>query len=161
QGILARVPSVGGTPRELAENAEYADWSPAGDLAVVRQSGESRILEFPPGHPLFRTNGWISNPRFSPKGDLIAFLHHPALGDDMGEVVVTDLQGQSRTLSQRWPSTVGLAWSPDGSEVWFTWGKYRQNVLAAVSLGGKARDVYRTFSQIYLEDVGKDGEVLI
>src|SRR5262249_48054587 len=130
QGTLARVPSVGGTPRELAENADDADWSPAGDLAVVSQSGGSYLLESPPAHPLFRTKGWISNPRFSAKGNQIAFLHHPVYGDDMGEVMVSDLQGQTRTLSQRWPTTSGLAWSPDGSEVWFTAGKYRKNVLA-------------------------------
>ena len=28
QGTLARVPGVGGTPREVAEDVEYADWSP-------------------------------------------------------------------------------------------------------------------------------------
>jgi len=161
RGTVARVPSVGGTPRELADNAEYADWSPTGALALVRQSGASRILESPPGHLLFRTNGWISHPRFSSKGDRIAFLHHPVNDDDAGEVTVTDLQGQTRTLSQRWPTTMGLAWSPDNSEVWFTAGRYRKDVLSAVSLGGKSRDIYRSLSDIRLEDVGKDGQVLI
>ena len=161
QGTLARVPSVGGTPRELAENAEFADWSPTGDLAVVRQSGANYILESPPGHPLFRTSGEISNPRFSSRGDLIAFLHHPVIGDDMGEVVVTDLKGQARTLSERWPTTFGLAWSPDDSEVWFTGGMTRKNSLIAVSLGGKTRDIYRSLSEIRLDDVSKDGQLLI
>jgi hypothetical protein len=163
RGTVARVPSVGGTPRELAENAEYADWSPTGALAVVRQSGASRILESPPGHLLFRTNGWISHPRFSSKGDRIAFLHHPVPDDDLGEVAVTDLQGQTRTLSRRWPATMGLAWSPDDSEVWFTraGGGGRKDVLSAVSLGGRSRDLYRSLSEIRLEDVGKDRQVLI
>jgi hypothetical protein len=127
---------------------------------VVRQLGTSRSLESPPGHLVFQTKGWISNPRFSAKGDLIAFLHH-SVGSDEGEVAVTDLQGHVRTLSQRLPTTFGLAWSPDGNEVWFTWGRGRRNVLTAVSLGGKLRDVYRSLSTIGLEDVGKDGEVLI
>jgi Tol biopolymer transport system component len=161
QGTLASVPSVGGTPRELAENVEDADWSPSGDLAVVSQSGASRILESPPGHALFRTEGWISSPRFSTKGDLIGFLHHPVYGDDMGEVMVTDLKGTVRTLSQRWPTTQGLAWSADGSEIWFGAGRYRSNVVSALSLDGKARDVYRSVSRIVIEDVRKDGEVLI
>ena len=156
RGTVARVPSVGGTPRELAENAEYADWSPAGDLAVVRQSGASRILESPPGHPLFRTNGWISHPRFSSKGDRIAFLHHPVPDDDMGEVAVTDLQGQTRTLSQRWPTTMGLAWSPDDSEVWFTGGRLRGKTSsprsalaenAETSIGAFPRFVSKTWAR--------------
>jgi hypothetical protein len=161
RGTLARVPSVGGVPRELLENTEYADWSPAGELAAVRVSGVTRTLESPPGKVLFRTNGWISHPRFSFRGERIAFLHHPFFGDDMGEVVVADLNGQTRTLSRRWPTTFGLAWSPDDSEVWFTGGTDRQNLLSAVSLEGKAREIYRSASPISLEDVSKDGQVLL
>ena len=161
EGTLARVPSVGGIPRELAEDAEFADWSPRGDLAVVVRRGLNRVLEFPPGHELYRTGGRISGPRFSPKGDRIAFLHHPTWEDSAGEVMVTDLQGHTRTLSKRWPEIWGLAWSPDGSEVWFTGGTDRANTLAAVDLAGRTREVYRSFSDLVLEDVGPDGRVLI
>jgi hypothetical protein len=161
RGTLAHVSSVGGVPRELLENTEYADWSPAGELAAVRVSGASRTLESPPGKVLFRTNGWISHPRFSFRGERIAFLHHPVFGDDMGEVVVADLQGQTRTLSRRWPTTSGLAWSPDDGEVWFTGGMERRNLVSAVSLKGKTREIYRSFSDTRLEDVSRDGQVLL
>ena len=161
QGTLARVPSVGGVPRELLEDVEYADWSPVGELAVVRVSGASRTLESPPGKVLFRTTAWISNPRFSHRGDRIAFLHHPVFPDDMGEVVVTDLKGETRTLSRRWATTCGVAWSPDDSEVWFAAGTRSRNVLLAVSLEGKAREIYRSLLSIRLEDVSKDGQVLL
>jgi hypothetical protein len=79
----------------------------------------------------------------------------------MAEVMVVDLQGQTRTLSQRWATAFGLAWSPDGSEIWFTGGTYVKNVLAAVSLGAKGRDVFRGTVTIQLEDIAKDGTVLI
>jgi eukaryotic-like serine/threonine-protein kinase len=162
RGTLARVPSVGGVPRELLENTEYADWSPAGELAAVRVNGATRTLESPPGKVLFRTNGWISHPRFSFRGDRIAFLHHPLFEDDMGELVVADLKGQTRTLSRRWPTTSGVAWSPDDSEVWFAGGPGTpRNLLLAVSLEGKAREIYRSFSSIRLEDVSRDGQVLL
>jgi len=161
RGTLARVPSVGGVPRELLENTQYADWSPAGELAAVRVSGANRTLESPPGKVLFRTNGWISHPRFSFRGERIAFLHHPVFNDDMGEVVVSDLQGQTRTLTRRWATTQGVSWSPDDSEVWFTGGPGPRNVLFAVSLEGKAREIYRSFSSIRLEDVSRDGQVLL
>jgi len=161
RGTLARVPSVGGVPRELLENTEYADWSPAGELAAVRVSGATRTLESPPGKVLFQTNGWISHPRFSRRGERIAFLHHPVLGDDMGEVVVADLKGQTRTLSRRWPTSSGVSWSPDDSEVWFAGGTRKRNVLFAVTLEGKAREIYRGFSTIRLEDVSRDGQVLL
>jgi hypothetical protein len=161
QGTLARVPSVGGIPRELAENAEYADWSPTGELAVVRQLGASRVLESPPGHVVFRTSGRISNPRFSRKGDRIGFLHHPVPDDDLGEVMVTDLQGRARILTPRLSSAFGLAWAPGDSEVWFTAGGFRKNLLSAVSPGGEVREVYRGLSEIRLDDVDRAGEALI
>ncbi len=59
-GTLARLPSVGGVPRELEENVEQAAWSPRGDLALVRSGGDDRTLEFPVGHALLRMGGWIS-----------------------------------------------------------------------------------------------------
>jgi len=47
-GTLARVPLVGGAPREILEDVEWADWAPDGNtLAVVRHvAGRSR-LEYP------------------------------------------------------------------------------------------------------------------
>jgi hypothetical protein len=158
EGTLARVPSVGGIPREVAENVWDADWSPADELVVVRRTGASLVLEFPPGKTVFRTNGYISQPRFSPKGDRIAFLHHPIIDDNQGEVMVTDLQGQARTLSKRLPEVNGLAWSPDGNEIWFSGG----DTLMATTLEGTSRDLYRSLvSTIILRDVARDGRVLI
>ncbi len=49
-GTLAEVPVLGGTPRELLDNVQQADWAPNGtDLAVIRQVGGQNRLEFPPG----------------------------------------------------------------------------------------------------------------
>jgi Tol biopolymer transport system component len=78
QGTLARVPLAGGAPREVLENVQDATWSPDGSrLAIVRAvAGRSR-LEFPAGKVLYETDRWISHPRFSPKGNEIAFLDHP------------------------------------------------------------------------------------
>ena len=160
-GTVARVPSVGGIPRELAESSVSAEWSPGGELLLVRHAAPGNVVEFPPGHALYRTAGWVSHLRFSPAGDRIAFLHHPVMGDDMGEVVTVDLQGHDRTLTKRWPTTAGLAWSPDGREVWFTGGTARKDTLRAVTLDGQTRNLYRTFGDITLEDVAGDGRLLI
>jgi eukaryotic-like serine/threonine-protein kinase len=160
-GTLARVPSVGGIPRELEENCALADWSPTGELALVRQSEGGQVLEFPPGHSILRTEGWISHLRFSPAGDRIAVLHHPVTDDDMGEVLVLDREGHARTLTQRWPTSSGLAWSADGTEIWFSAGRLRKNTLQAVTLGGRTREIYRSLADIEVEDVARDGRVLI
>ncbi len=37
-------------------------------------------LEYPVGKVLFHTTGWITNPRVSPDGRSVAFLHHPVHG---------------------------------------------------------------------------------
>ena len=76
-GTLARVPLGGGAPRELLPEAQAADWSPSGQLAVVRRVGGKSRLEYPAGKLLYETVGCITTPRFSPKGDLIAFLDQP------------------------------------------------------------------------------------
>jgi hypothetical protein len=161
RGTLARVPGVGGTPREVAENVEYADWSADGALALVTVRGTARVLEFPPGKALFRTEGWLSDLRVSRRGDLIAFIHHPLFADSMGEVMVIDPQGSTRTLSSRYASIQGLAWAPGDQEIWFTSGELQRNVIRAVDLEGRARDVYRTPSDLHLDDIAADGSVLV
>jgi hypothetical protein len=77
--MLARVPGGGGTPQPIAENVVAADWSPSGDLAVVRHTGRRFALEFPIGKTLFEVTEpeWIEAIRVSPRGDRLAFLRHP------------------------------------------------------------------------------------
>jgi len=54
---LARVPLSGGSPREVLDNVLDADWSPEGQLAVVRSSEGKCTLEFPIGHTLYQNIG--------------------------------------------------------------------------------------------------------
>jgi len=162
-GTLARAPQAGGTPRALLENVLWADWSPDGnDLAVVRAVGALNRLEYPVGKVLYETGGWISHPRFSPQGDLIAFLNHPVWPDDRGSVEVVDLTGKRTVLSEGWESEEGVAWSPQGDEVWFTAIKYGlAHALYAVTPSGKQRLVERIAGGLTLMDIARDGRVLI
>jgi eukaryotic-like serine/threonine-protein kinase len=74
EGTLARAPLLGGAPRELLQDVRWADWGPNHQLAVVHHSNGRDDLEYPIGKVLYETSGWISNIRFSPKGDKIAFM---------------------------------------------------------------------------------------
>jgi Tol biopolymer transport system component/predicted Ser/Thr protein kinase len=163
RGTLARAPQAGGAPRALLENVLWADWSRDGsELAVVRAVGAMNRLEFPIGKVLYETGGWISHPRISPKGDFIAFLNHPVWPDDRGSVELVDLSGQRKTLSSGWESEEGLAWSPDGSEVWFSAIKSGLALaLYAVTRSGKERLVERIAGGLTLMDISHDGRVLI
>ncbi len=150
-------------PRELLEHVQEADWSPDGDkLAVVREvSGRSR-LEYPADNILYETGGWISHPRFSPRGDLIAFIDHPLQNDDRGSIAVIDLEGNLRQLSTDWISALGLAWTEQGDEVWFTATKLgNSRALYAVTLKGEERLVKRTTGALTLRDISSRGDVLM
>jgi DNA-binding winged helix-turn-helix (wHTH) protein/WD40 repeat protein len=161
-GTLARVLLNGLAPRELLPDAEAADWSPNGGLAVVRRIGNKARLEFPIGHVLYENSGCITTPRFSPTGDSIAFLDHPVATDDRGSVAIVDLNGNKRTLSGFWESLRGLAWSPHGEEVWFAATRSGvTRVLYAVTSNGSERQVMTVPGGLSLRDISHEGRVLI
>ena len=161
-GMLARAPIAGGSPRELLSDVRWADWDNSGKLAVVHNvDGHSR-LEYPIGNVLYESRGWISNLRFSPQGDKIAFMDHPALWDTRGNVSVMDTAGHVRTITHEWNCERGLAWRPDGKEIWFSAVDTGNNLnLIAVDLSGKLRRVLDLPSAINLEDIARDGRVLV
>jgi eukaryotic-like serine/threonine-protein kinase len=162
-GTLAQLSIGAGAPRDLLDNVEEADWAPDGSaLAVVHVVAGKRSIEYPVGKTLYETAGWISHLRFSPKGDELAFIEHPLLGDDGGTIDVVDLKGQRADLTERWASAFGLAWSPSGDEVWFTataTGFSRS--LRGVNLSGKVRELLSAPGTLTLHDVGAGGRALI
>ena len=162
-GTLARVPLVGGAPREILDGVEWADWSPDGmNLAVVHQVEGRKRLEFPLGKVLYQADGWLGNPRVGPDGKTVAFVDHPQARDDGGSVAVVDLAGKKTTLSEGWDSIQGLAWSPDGSEIWFTATRTGgDRSLYATNLSGKVRLLARVPGELTILDVGKEGNVLM
>jgi serine/threonine protein kinase/Tol biopolymer transport system component len=162
-GTLARVPLVGGAPREVLEQVQWADWSPDGsELAVVRDVGGRNRLEYPIGKVLYETGGWIGHPRVSPKGDRVAFLDHPLQGDDGGAVAVVDMAGNKKNLSAEWYTVQGLAWSAKGDEVWFSASRGGvDRALYALDLNGRERLVARTPGTLMLLDIWRDGRVLV
>jgi Tol biopolymer transport system component len=163
RGTLARVPLGGGSPREILDDVQQADWSSDGsNLAVVQLVGERSRLEYPIGKTLFETSGWIGYPRISPGGDRIAFMEHDVPDDDRGWISVVDLAGKKTRLSEEWASEQGLAWSGDGNEIWFTASKSGEpNALHAVALSGKERMVARVPTNLMIHDIARDGSVLM
>jgi len=64
-----------------------------------------------------------------------------------------------KVVSPGWSADVaGLAWSPDGREVWFSAG--REAALSAVDLDGNRRTVARVPGGLRLLDVSRSGRVL-
>jgi eukaryotic-like serine/threonine-protein kinase len=160
-GMLARMPIAGGAPREVLDDVFEADWGPDGkDLAVIRGGRLARI-EYPIGKPIYESSGYATHVRVSPGGDAVAFIDHPVIGDTGGAVLLVDRAGRKRTLSDGWAEAWGLAWKPDGSEVWFTSAKIgTAHEIEAASLDGKTRLVARVPGELRLHDIARDGRVL-
>ena len=162
-GTLAQLSIGADAPRDLLDNVEDADWSPEGSaLAVVHEvNGKSRV-EFPIGKVLYETAGWLGDLRFSSKGDRLAFIDHPLLGDDGGTVSVVDLSGKKADLTERWASALGLAWAPSGEEIWFTaTASGFSRSLRGVNLSGKLRELLTAPGTLTLHDTGSGGRALI
>jgi len=160
--MLSRVPLSGGLPRDVVDSVTWADWSPDGsDLAVVRVLENSERVEFPIGKVLYETRGYLTNLRVSPQGDWVAFIDHPT-GSDAGTVVAIDRSGTKKTLSKWWGDMIGLAWYPDGRDVWFTAGMVGDfKSLRAVTLDGKERLIAHMLGEIDLQDISRDRRVLL
>lgn len=164
-GTLALAPVGGGSPREVAENVEDADWDlSGGHLAVVRSTGDvagQSWIEYD-GRTLYKTSASIRFLRFSRDGQRIAFLEDPVGRGVSGSVSVMDLNGQLRRLTDEWDWVRGLAWSASGKEIWFTAGALRTNrALRAVTLERKQRVVLEAPGSLTLWDIAPDGRVLL
>ncbi|HEX7251885.1 MAG TPA: hypothetical protein VF376_03315, partial [Thermoanaerobaculia bacterium] len=162
-GTLARASATGGgAPRQILEAVDFADWAPNGqDLAVVRGIEGRDRLEYPIGKTIYETRGWIGSPHISRDGDRVAFTDHPGKGDDGGFVAVVDRAGKKTTLTRPFSSAQGLAWSPDGSEIWFTAAEAGNRALYAVSLSGKVRPLANVTGSLTIQDASRDGRVLL
>ncbi len=163
-GTLARLGMTGGgAPKEIFEDIQWADWSPDGQsMAVVREAGGKVRLEFPVGHTLYETAGWIGHPRISPGGDEVAFLDHPIQGDDGGSVAIVDRSGKRRTVTGFFASAQGLCWSPSGNEVWFTGSAVGFNRgLHAATRSGSVRVLAQGTGGLTIEDASRDGRALM
>jgi eukaryotic-like serine/threonine-protein kinase len=156
-GTLARVPLSGGTPREVLENVQDADWATNGEsMAVVRFVPENSHwrLEYPIGKVLFDSINWISLPRISPDGKRVAFADHENTGgDDEGSVAIIDLDGREKKLASGFVSIEGIVWSSAGDELWFTATRTGSaENLRGVTLTGKERMITNVPGGMWLQD---------
>ena len=162
-GTLARIPLVGGAPRALMDEVADADWSPNGrSLAILRDHEGAWRLEYPAGNPLYQAPAWISHPRVSPDGKLVAFVDHPTRGDNAGRVAVVDSEGRVRHLTESYGLAWGLSWSPGGDSLWYSAQRTGSSeAVYAVTLDGSVRLVHQATAFVYLADVSRSGGVLL
>ncbi|HUD98581.1 MAG TPA: protein kinase [Bryobacteraceae bacterium] len=163
-GTLARAPVSGGSPRDIAENIESADWSPDGsELAVVRAVNGMQRLEFPIGKALYQTTGFMRDVRVSPRADLVAFFDHPVGFSGAAYLTTVDRNGHTRKLTDLWMGiTFGLVWSPAGDEIFFAAAPSTLTTsLYAISRSGHRRLITHFPGCFRLYDVTLDGRLLV
>jgi len=158
-GTLARVPLAGGTPREVLDNVGSADWSPDGkELAAIHAVEGGDRIEYPIGKMLYKSEGYLTFLRVSPRGDLVAFIEHPQEDDERGAVCIVDRAGHKRNLTGEWRRLLFTMWSPTGEEVFFTGNQEREaQETWGVSLAGHVRAAPWIPG---LDDVSRDGVIL-
>lgn len=163
RGTLAESALSGGAAREILDNVDSADWSPDGkQMAIVRPVDGRYRLEYPIGHVLYQTTGFISDARISPNGERIAFCNHPLLGSASGTIDVIDARGGPvTTLSRGWNGILRITWNPAGDEVWFA-GRRATGIdrIFAVNQSGKEREVVGAPGFIEILDFAHDGRAL-
>jgi hypothetical protein len=80
----------------------------------------------------------------------------------IADLVVVDRAGRATTLIENGPGALGLAWSPDGQELWFaTPPTVEVGEVEAVSLSGRRRTLARVLGAHAVLDVFKDGRALV
>jgi eukaryotic-like serine/threonine-protein kinase len=163
-GTLASVPVGGNAPRELLENVYDADWSPDGqEMAVIDRAGEKWRLQYPIGKVLVSADNWLSDIRVSPDGKQLAFFRHPVQSqDDRGYVVLLDREGKEKVLSTEWEALQGIAWTPDGKEVWYGAAEAGdQYCVRAANLKGQERTVFCGTVGTRVHDIAASGRTLV
>jgi DNA-binding winged helix-turn-helix (wHTH) protein/WD40 repeat protein len=164
--VLSRAPLTGGPAKPVLESVRSADWDRSGTQFAVARSDDSEQqgrfrIEYPIGHVLGE-GVQPSHLRVSPDGSRVAFLEHPVPFDDRGYVVVIDADGARRQLSSEFGSIEGLAWAPEGREVWFTAARSGVDAaIHAVDLAGVERTLVPAMGRLVLHDVAPDGRALV
>lgn len=165
RGTLARM-TLGSSPRAVLEDVREADWSPDGsDLAIVHDLGNGRDrLELPVGHALHEASGYLSDPRVSPDGRVVAFFEHQWRFDDRGWVKTVDRAGKVTTLTAELFGLQGLSWTADGATLVFSGNTTGGSVLQPMSVPASGRSPARTVvgvpGRFIVHDVARDGRWL-
>jgi hypothetical protein len=119
-------------------------------------------IEFPIDHPVYRPNFRTAGFRVSRSGEWVASSECRASTGPCA-IAIVNRSGQKRILADDLDENIGgIAWSADDREVWFAVPKTgAMREVLAVDLRGRLRNILRLPTDLYLQDVASNGDVLI
>ncbi len=162
-GQLALAPLEGGEPHGLGIEVQHADFTPDGEqLAIVRRVDGHFQLELPVGNVLLQA-AWLSHPRVSPDGAVVACCVHDGPNDDRGDLVVVSRDGGPvRTVAGGWSSIDGLAWLPNGRALWISASRAGgNNSVWAIALDGRELTRAPSVGRLRLHDLSSAGRMAV
>jgi len=162
-GRLVRVATTAGGVRPLADQVLEADWLPDGRrLALLNtgSEGRGRRLEFPEGSQIWETPYAIHTVRVSPEGDKVACFSEPSTIRGTGKIVTLDAAGHRTELADVVGFT-GLAWGPDGQDIWYSVEAEGSSRIFALSPSRQQRLLLHQAGRLRLLDATRDNRTLV
>ncbi len=158
-GQLVSLPLSGGATRTWADNVWSVSQGERGEIALVAgvYAHEFR-LEWPFGHVVVRTPDTLRSARL--RGDTLAYFHEQGDTVEDGVLSLVDRNGTSRDLTLLRGFT-GMAWGPEGKEIWVSTFHDGESRLASIDLAGKARTLLSHAGRLELQDVDPRGRALV
>jgi Tol biopolymer transport system component len=159
-------------PLTISPNAGWANWGTDNSTiyyTLTDQNGVFRIQAYSQEthqtrhiYPLTANPGYqYTHLRVSPNGEMLAFEQRKG-EDNGGEVVIFRISDGTVTVSRHFGCLVGLAWPPDGKEVWFTAAENGHlRSIYALRINGSERVVYQAPDALTIQDISKNGDVLV
>ena len=160
-GTLYTAPVAGGPPRAALEGVACADWTPDGELAVIRIDDDGQRLEVPVGSPKYHFEGIPRGLRIAPDGRIAMAERGNGFGLSWNLLVFDGAARPIKTEVRGFGSTVGMSWDPDGDGVWYESGELAGDKIFMLGPGGESEVVLGIPGQMRLLDTASDGSVLI
>jgi Tol biopolymer transport system component len=159
-GALCSLPLAGGATREwISAGVWGACPGPgAGELAaVIGDFGGEIRLEWPLGRVVVKSLEVLRSPLI--RNDLLAFVKERGNIIEEVSLEIVERSGKTRTLTTL-SGFSGMAWGPDGREIWVSTYRDGASQFLAVDLEGRSRVLLRHAGRFEIQDVDANGRVL-